>query len=96
MIIKQIIYSKNKKLPETNINILENDDTCRRVIRLNIYGVPGMTFYLNNSSYPIVINGFGVYSVENVLITSIKISNKTLNLLKNSDYNTLIIDMEGY
>lgn len=67
------------------------------ISHLGIQGVPGTKFYLNNSSFPIVIGSTGIYELDLGVvgqIHSIKFDANTLNAYYTSTSQTrLLIDI---
>ena len=65
------------------------------IIQLGIQSLPGVKFYLNNSSSPIILGYTGIYDLElNGIteITSLSFDAESMNLINASPESYLIVD----
>lgn len=66
------------------------------IIQLGIQTLPGTKFYLNNSSYPVVIGSTGIYELDLkglTQITELHFDKRSLNLINENENAYLIIDI---
>ena len=64
--------------------------------QLGIQTMPGVKFYLNNSSDPIIVGSTGIYelNVENLTtITALNFDLTAINMIKNNELSYIIVDI---
>lgn len=82
----------------TILNLTKNNifSSYPEISQLGIQSLPGTEFYLNESTYPIVIGNTGIYELDVAGITditNIKFEPKSITAIQNSPTAYLIIDV---
>lgn len=65
------------------------------IMQLGIQTMPGVKFYVNNSTDPIIVGPTGIYELDldnNAQITSLAFNNESLAMIENNETGYLIID----
>lgn len=89
---------KNSSKDMTVLNLTQNNifSSYPEISQLGIQSLPGTEFYLNESTYPIVIGNTGIYELDVAGITditNIKFEPKSITAIQNSPTAYLIIDV---
>ena len=66
------------------------------ITQLGIQSLPGMKFYLNNSTSPVIIGSTGIYELDLeglAEITNLSFSAESLNLINANPSSYLIVDI---
>lgn len=91
--------SASRTQPETltEVSLVNGSVFASRmpITQLGIQTLPGVQFYLNGSTNPITVGATGIYELDmnaSAMITELRFSADSVQLIKNSNTAYLIID----